>query len=131
MTTVLLFALLLALLAEPFLGTENPYLYGGLGLLFSASVYLARKTAELEEARQLQLALLPRQLPVLERYDRGAVDQHRRHAGGGCPRAPRGGGGVVDEGPAAGRRRHLRRRQGPRAAIGCDRMAPPPPESPP
>ncbi len=118
----------LKLVAEPFLGTYNPYLYGGLGLLLSMSIYLARsfartrrqlehqlvqvrelsvktlaqeraarereverrvldadharKTAELEEARQLQLALLPSDLPGLDAYDVAAAMRTATEVGG-------------------------------------------------
>ncbi len=118
----------LELMAEPFLGTYNPYLYGGLGLLLSMSVYLARsfactqrqlehqlvqvrelsektlaqeraarereierrvldadharKTEELEAARQLQLAMLPADLPALPGYDVAAAMRTATEVGG-------------------------------------------------
>ncbi len=110
------------------LGTENPYLYGGLGMLLSMSIYLARsfartgrelehqlvqvqelsektlaqeraareqeierrvldadharKTAELEEARRLQLSLLPSELPALDGYDVAASMRTATEVGG-------------------------------------------------
>ncbi len=118
----------LDLVAEPFFGTYNPYLYGGLGLLLSMSIYLAlsfartrrelerqlvqvqelsektlaqeraareleierrvlqadhaRKTRELEEARQLQLSLLPADLPALDGYDLAAAMRTATEVGG-------------------------------------------------
>ena len=67
---------------ESVFSTTNPWLYGGLGLLVSISVFLARssaragaleadnarKTLELEEARALQLSLLPKEIPSYPGY---------------------------------------------------------------
>ena len=118
----------LGLVEAPILGTHNPYLYGGLGLLLSMSFYLARsfartrrelerqlvqvrelsektlaqeraareqeierrvldadharKTAELEEARRLQLSLLPADVPALDGYDVATAMQTATEVGG-------------------------------------------------
>lgn len=128
-------------LFDTLLGTDNPWLYGGLGLLLGLSVYLARdfaatnlelearlrqvqqlsqealeleragheraiekrlleadnrrKTEELEEARQLQLSLLPKRLPQRPGLEIVAAMQTATEVGGDFYDAREGDDGSV------------------------------------
>jgi serine phosphatase RsbU (regulator of sigma subunit) len=91
----------------PFSEMENPYAFGSIGFFIAMSVYLsrdfartnkklveqgmeqklleaenARQSKELEEARQLQLSMLPKEVPKLQHLDIGVYMKTATEVGG-------------------------------------------------